>query len=69
MDTVLENEAELKKIFRDALLETLEEKKDLFSDLFHEIAEDIALAKAVEEGEKSPEVSRAAVFEILEQEV
>jgi len=69
METVLENEAELKKVFKAAILETLEERKDLFSDLFCEITEDIALAKAIEEGEKSPEVSRSAVFDILEQKI
>lgn len=67
MDTVLENESELKKVFKAAILETLEERKDLFGDIFREITEDIALAKAIEAGEKSPEVSRSAVFEILEQ--
>lgn len=69
MDTVLENEAELKKVFKAALLETLEERKDLFGDLFREITEDIALAKAIEEGEKSPEISRSAIFEVLERKI
>lgn len=69
MDTVLENEAELKKVFKAAILETLEERKDLFSEIFREITEDIALAKAIEEGEKSPEVPRSAVFDVLERKI
>lgn len=67
MGSILKAEANLKKVFKDALIEALEEKKDLFNDLFREISEDIALARAIEEGEKSPEVSRSAVFELLEQ--
>lgn len=62
METVLENEAGIKEIFKTAIVEILEERKDLFSDMFREITEDIALAKAIEEGEKSPEVSRFDVF-------
>lgn len=69
METVLENEARMKEIFKAAIIEALEERKDLFRDLFREITEDIALAKAIEEGEKSHEVSRAEVFEILERKV
>jgi hypothetical protein len=67
MDTVLENEDKIKELFKTAIIETLEERKDLFSDLFREITEDIALAKAIEEGENSAKVSRAEVFEVLEQ--
>ena len=66
METVLENEARIKEVFKIAVMEALEERKDLFGKLFLEISEDIALAKAIEEGEKSPKVSRNEVFEILE---
>ncbi len=69
METVLENEAELKRVFKAAILETLEEQKDLFSEVFREITEDIALAKAIEAGENSPKVSRSEVFEVLEQKM
>lgn len=69
METALENEAGIKKLFKAALIEALEEREDLFSDLFREIAEDIALAKAIEAGENSPKVSRAAVFDVLEQKI
>ncbi len=66
METILENEAEIKEVFKIAVMEALEERKDLFSKLFREISEDIALAKAIEEGEKTPKVSRREVFELLE---
>ena len=66
METVLENEAEIKEVFKVAVMEALEERKDLFSQLFREISEDIALAKAIEEGEKTPKISRRTIFEFLE---
>jgi len=66
MEAILEDEVRMKKVFKAALIEALEERKDLFSDLFREITEDIALAKAIEEGEKSLKVSRSEVFEVLE---
>ncbi len=69
METVLENEAGIKEMFKAAILETLEERKDLFSDLFREITEDVALAKAIKEGENSAKVSRSAVFDVLEKQV
>lgn len=63
----MKTEADLKKVFMDTLIKALEEKRDLFSDMFREVTEDIALAKAIEEGEKSLEVSRSTVFNVLEQ--
>lgn len=66
METVFENEAKIKEVFKIAIMEALEERKDLFGKLFREISEDIALAKAIEEGEKTPNVSREEIFKLLE---
>ncbi len=66
METVLENETKIKEVFKVAVMEALEERKDLFGKLFREISEDIALAKAIEEGEKTPNVSRERIFKALE---
>jgi hypothetical protein len=66
METVLENETKIKEVFKIAVMEALEERKDLFGKLFREISEDIALAKAIEEGEKTQRVSREEVFKLLE---
>jgi hypothetical protein len=68
METVLENETKIKEVFKIAIMEALEERKDLFGKLFREISEDIALAKAIEEGEKTPIVSREEVFNLLEKQ-
>ncbi len=66
MATVLENEVKLKEIFKLAIGEVLEERREFVSDLLREVLEDIAFSRAIEEGEKSPTVSRSEVFELLE---
>jgi hypothetical protein len=58
---------QLKELLKVALVEVLQEQKDLFSDLVAEALEEIALAKAIEEGETTELVSREAIFKILEQ--
>jgi hypothetical protein len=64
MQTFIE-ENKLKAIFKEALIELMAEKKDLFRELIMETLEDIALSKAIEEGESTEEVSREAVFNLL----
>jgi hypothetical protein len=60
------DEAKLKELFKSAILEVFEERKDLIRDLLEEAIEDIALAHAIEEGTDGERVSRQAIFEILE---
>jgi hypothetical protein len=48
----------LKALFKTALLEALEERKDLLRDIIEETLEDIALARAIEAGQRTEEVSR-----------
>ncbi len=59
------NAAELKQIFKQALIETFEEKTDLFHDIIMEALEDIALSRAISEGEDTENVSKEDVFKIL----
>lgn len=60
------DEIKLKELLKAAIVEVLQEQKEVFSDLFTEIIEDIALEKAIKEGEKTELVSREAIFKILE---
>ncbi|MUG93810.1 hypothetical protein F7734_15865 [Scytonema sp. UIC 10036] len=60
------DENQLKNIFKTAILELMQEQKDVFSDLFAEIIEDMALEKAIKEGEETETVSREAIFKILD---
>ena len=66
MEQAVIDEARLKEIFKLALLEVFEERKSLFYELITEAIEDIALIRAIKEGEATKSVSRAEVFNILE---
>ncbi len=56
---------EIKQIFKTALVEVIKENQEVFSDLFAEVIEDIALERAIKEGEDTETVSREAIFNIL----
>ena len=56
----------LKDLLKTAILEVLEERKDILRDLIEETLEDIALARAIEQGQGTQEVGRSEVFSILE---
>jgi hypothetical protein len=60
------DEGRLKEILKMALVEVFEERKSLFYELISEAMEDIALVRAIKEGEATESVSRAEVFSILE---
>ncbi len=56
----------LKELFKTALLEVLEERKDLLRDVIEESLEDIALARAIDAGQRTGEVDRGDVISLLE---
>ncbi|MDA3895184.1 MAG: hypothetical protein PF482_03430 [Desulfobacteraceae bacterium] len=60
------DEGRLKQVFKEALIETLEERKGVFHDLIVEAIEDIALSRAIREGEHTETVSQKDIFNILE---
>jgi hypothetical protein len=66
MSSTLIDEAQLKDALKAVIVEILEERKDLVRDLVEEALEDIALARAIEEGEQTELVSRDEVFKALE---
>ncbi|MCK5070112.1 MAG: hypothetical protein KAR01_06205 [Desulfocapsa sp.] len=55
----------IKNLFKQAIIEAIEEKKDVVHDIFMEAIEDIAMVRAIEEGESSDNASRDEVFAIL----
>jgi hypothetical protein len=65
MAKVSVGEDRLKELLKAALVEVLEERKDLVQDLIEEALEDLAMARALEEGEQSPHISREVVFRRL----
>lgn len=66
MSGTLIDEAKLKEALKSAIVEILEERKDLVREVLEEALEDIALARAIEEGEQSELVSRDEVLNVLE---
>jgi spore coat polysaccharide biosynthesis protein SpsF (cytidylyltransferase family) len=65
METVTDS-AKLKELFKQAIIEAMEEKRDLVHDLLVEAMEDLAMIRAIQEGEESAPASREEVFHILE---
>ena len=63
---VLESSDHLKDIFKDAMIEVLEERHDLFAEIVAEALADLALARAIQEGEESADVSREEVFRLID---
>ena len=66
MATATFDEEKLKDLLKMALVEALEENRDLVQDIVEEAMEDIALARAIEQGLGSESVSRDEVFTVLE---
>jgi len=64
MTTTLD-EAQLKTIFKEALTEVLQERKELLYEVVEDIVEDIGLVRAIREGQGSGRVSRDEVLRAL----
>ena len=66
MSSILIDEAKLKEALKSAIVEILEERKDLVREVLEEALEDIALGRAIEEGDQSGLVTREEVLGALE---
>lgn len=60
------DEGKLKQVFKEALLEMIEEKKNVFHDILVEALEDIALSNAIEEGMATETIDKKEILNILE---
>lgn len=60
------NQDQLKDIIKAALAEVLEERQDLLQEAIAQALEDMALARAIKEGESSELIKREEVFNLLE---
>ena len=65
MNTQLSDD-KLKSLLKEAFIEILTEKRELFRDIFEEVLEDIALSKAIEQGRQNKFVSEEKIHEYLE---
>jgi len=66
MSHVSLEEERIKELFKQAMLELFQERKDILYDLFAEVLEDMALVNAIREGESTETVSREEVFQVLD---
>ena len=62
------DETRIKTLFKEALVEAIEENQELVSSILIDALEDIGLSRAIEEGEKSKTVSRDEIFKVLSRE-
>lgn len=66
MSTISVEEMQLKDLLKEAILELMQERRDDLEEIFAEVIEDLALARAIEEGESTETVTKAEVLQVLE---
>lgn len=59
------NHEQLKNVIKTALVEVLEERQDLLYDAIENAIEDVAFARAIEEGESTELVEREEIFKLF----
>ena len=64
MQTAVDDQR-LKDALKMAFIEVLQERPDLIRGVLEETLEDVALIRAIQEGEKSEKVSREEVYAVL----
>ena len=64
MEALLDDN-KLKNLMKQAIIEAIEEKKDMVHDILVEALEDVAMIHAIQDGEDSGSVSRDEIFGIL----
>ena len=67
MSTPVLDEARVKALVKEAVLEVLDERRDLLAGVIEEVIEDIGMLRAIEEGESTPEVPKEKVLAALEE--
>jgi len=59
------DDAKLKVLLKETLVELLEERREEFSELLLEALEDLALSQAIQEGEGTGLVDKKEIFKII----
>ena len=65
MQQIIDDKNQLKEVFKQAIAELLQERRDLLYDVFIEVLEYIALANAIRDGEETEIVPSKRVFKLL----
>ena len=64
METPID-EVRIKQWLKEALVEVVEERKDVLQELLTEVMEDVAMVRAIQEGETTRPVSKQEVLKLL----
>lgn len=64
--TLTMEDQQLKDILKQALLELMEERQELFQQILTEVLEETNMVSAIQEGLISEDISRDEIFQILE---
>jgi hypothetical protein len=59
-------ESKLKELMKQALLEVLEDRREAIQEILSDVIEDIALTRAIKEGEETESIDRQEIFGILQ---
>jgi len=60
------DEAKLREMLKSAVAEVFEERRDFVKEIVEEAMEDIALARAIDDGVRTERVPRNEIFNILD---
>ena len=66
MNPVELNETTVKRLFKEALVETLHEQRALLHEVLAEVLEDAGMAEAIRQGRRTEVISREAALRALE---
>lgn len=66
MSEITINSEQLKEVLKSAIVELMRENRAEVSDFLAEIIEDVAMERAIAEGETTELVSRESIFKLLE---
>lgn len=67
MENLVIDSSKIKEVFKQAIIEAMEEKKDLVHDLIVEAMEDLGMIRAIQQGEDTETIGRNEVFHILKE--
>lgn len=65
MSALTAQDQHLKDLLKQAMLELLEERRDLFSEIFAEAIEDAGLVNAIKDGQGGYNVGKKDILKIL----
>lgn len=66
MSEITLNPDQLKELLKSAIVELLRDNREEISEFLAEIIEDVAMERAIAEGEATEIVSRESIFQLLE---